>query len=89
LTRRSYTLTTNSNASGSSDIGGIYRIGKGKGKGRHVAPLGHILSYRHVTPLGHILSYRHVAPLGHILSYRHVAPLGTHIIIIFEPIDLF
>jgi hypothetical protein len=29
--RRSYTLTatTNSNASGSSDIGGIYRIGKG------------------------------------------------------------
>jgi hypothetical protein len=29
LIRRSYTLMTNSNASGSSDIGGIYRIGKG------------------------------------------------------------
>jgi hypothetical protein len=30
LMRRSYTLTTNSNASGSSDIGGIYRIKQSK-----------------------------------------------------------
>jgi hypothetical protein len=30
LIRRGYTLTTYSNASGSSDIGGIYRIGKGR-----------------------------------------------------------
>ena len=43
LIRRSYTLTTNSNASGSSDIGGIYRIGKGKGYVLYVSKASQML----------------------------------------------